>query len=278
MPNKRVIQFLKTLISDEPTDVSVDNPLPVIIKSPLESNGAVPVNIQDQHSEPIDLYFCQKFLTTAPSAPALLDARSITLNSVAGVSAGKCIDIYENGRSFQALVQSVVGNTVTFNCPADQAFSTNAVVEFGNWNMNIDGSVTRVIYKISPPAGTTWDINRVIIGILDDVAMDDAKFGGITALTNGVVFRVKDGYTKNLFVVNDNGGFRERSFDAQYSDKAPSGQYGFGVRKTFNGQEKSGVTIRLNGDTSDELEVIIQDNLTALTKMAVVANGHATQN
>jgi len=236
--------------------------------------GVADVAIQDQTSEPIDLYLCSSYLTTAPTAPTLLEGRTITVASVAGVVAGDCIDILENGHAFQAVVQSIATLTVTFNCPTDRIFTTGATVMFGKWNMNVNGSVTHQIYKVRPPAGVQWDINRVIIGMADDTAMDDGKFGGIASLTNGLVFRTKDGTYKNLFVVSDNGGFRERSFDVLYADKAPAGTYGFGCRKSFNGQDKHGVALRLDGNTGDELQVIIQDDLTGLIKLAVVAQGH----
>jgi len=240
----------------------------------LESNNAIPINVQDQHSEPIDLYFCRTVLTTNPTSAENIDSKTVTVASVVGASVGDCINILENGRLFQALVQDITDSTITFNCPLDMAITTSAIVKVSKWNMNVDGSTTSSIYKIKPPTGVMWDINRIIVGMLDDVAMDDSKFGGITALTNGVVFRQLNHINKNLFVVSDNGGFRERSFDAQYLAKAPAGVYGFGVRKTFNGQDKSGVSIRLDGDNGDELEIIIQDNLTALTKFACVAQGH----
>ena len=44
-----------------------DGSLPVTIKSPLESNGAIPVNIQDQHSLALDLRFIR-----AQGAPTTL--------------------------------------------------------------------------------------------------------------------------------------------------------------------------------------------------------------
>ena len=237
-------------------------------------NTAAAIEIQDQYSEAIDLYMCQKYLTTNPTAPIALDARSITLASVAWVIAWDCLDIMENGRTFQSIIQTIVSSTITFSCPSDQAFTTSAIVKIGKWNMNVNGSVTPVIYTLQPPTWVKWDINRIIVWITDDSVMDDAKFGGITALTNWVVFRIKDGYYKNLFVVSDNSGWRERSFDVAYADKAPAGSYGFGVRKTFNGQDNHWITLRLNGDTNDQLQVIIQDNLTGLTKMAVVAQWH----
>jgi len=44
--------------------------------------------------------------------------------------------------------------------------------------------------------------------------------------------------------------------------------------KKFGGQENDGVVIRLYAETDDELQVIIQDNLTSLTDMHAVAIGH----
>ena len=243
-------------------------------RQPNPFSTAVPVEIQDQSSEVVDLYFCNKFLTTKPTAGIALEARSINVASVAGVSAGDCLDIYENGRAFQAIIQSVVSLTITFNCPADQAFTTNAVVKVGKWNMNVNGSVTPSIYTIQPPVWTKRDITRIIVGITDDAAMDDGKFWWIASLTNGLVCRVKDWYYKNLFVVSDNGWWRERCFDIAYSDKAPAWTYWFGCIKRFNWQDNHWVVIRLDWDTNDQLQIIIQDNLTGLTKLAIVAQWH----
>jgi len=240
----------------------------------LESNGSLPVSIQDQSSEIIDLYFCRILGTTTVASPITIDAKQVTVASNSGAAQYDCIEISEDGHVFQALVTAISGNNISFNAPTDIAFSTNAVVKFGEWNMNYDGSGATLIYTIMPPAGVKWDICRIIFGMLDDVAMDDGKFGGISPLTNGLVLRIKNGVTKNIFIVSDNGGLRERSFDVQYIDKAPAGQYGFGCRRTFNGQEKNGVVIRLDGDTNDQLQILIQDNLTAITKLACVAQGH----
>jgi len=107
--------------------------------------------------------------------------------------------------------------------------------------------------------------------------MDDAKFGGITALSKGIVVRVKDGYMKNIFYARSNNDLREQTFDVVYADKAPAGQYGLGCRRTFNGQEKNGVTIRLDGSSNDQLQIYLQDNLTGLTKMSIIAQGHVVE-
>jgi hypothetical protein len=62
--------------------------------------------------------------------------------------------------------------------------------------------------------------------------------------------------------------------DLTYSDKAPAGFYGMRVRRSFNGPDKNDVVIELEKDTSDELQLIIQDNLTGLTSFKIVAQGH----
>ena len=64
-------------------------------------------------------------------------------------------------------------------------------------------------------------------------------------------------------------------FDATYIDDTlgPSGEYGFRTRRTFGGQNKNGVVIRLDGE-DDSFQLIVQDDLTGLTFMEAVAQGH----
>lgn len=239
----------------------------------IESNGAAPVNVQDQTSEVIDLYFCSEILVTSLTSNIIVGSKTINVVNATGATPGDCIDIFENGRVFQAIVQTVVGLAITFSVPSDQAFTTAAIVNIGKWNMNINGSVTSKVYEVGPPPGVKWDITKVVFGITDNSAMDYSTFGGMAALANGLVLRIKDGYYKTLFVVNDNGGMSERG-DVEYSPKAPSGSYGLKFIKRYSGQENHGVTLRLDGDTNDKLEILIQDDLTPLIKLAALAHGH----
>ena len=175
----------------------------------------------------------------------------------------------------QAIVKSISGKNITINVPLDYNFTTNAKVIFCEWNMNYDGSNNTLYYTISPPENVTWDITRIIFSITDDAAMDSTTFGGIASLPNGVVLRVKDDNYKNIFVVSDNGGFAERAYDVTYDDRrSPVSEYGFRVRRTFSGQDKDGVVIRLNGSKNEELQLIIQDDLTDITKFAANVQGH----
>lgn len=109
----------------------------------------------------------------------------------------------------------------------------------------------------------------------DSTAMDDAKFAGQTALTNGVVLRIKHNGTgtyENVWNVHSNGEFGLLTFDSAYTSKAPAGYNGFRWRNTYAGQSKHGVTLRL--ELGEILEVLIQDDLTGLNKFHIMAQGH----
>lgn len=244
----------------------------------VEPNGGLAVNVQDQTSELVDLYMCRNTGTTTPTVSMSIDDRTVTVASTTGAVVGDCIDIKENGHLFQAVIQSIVGSVITFNAPSDKAFTTAAEVCFGEWNMNYDGSTTMLTYMVAPPAGVKWDVVRIIISITDSSEMDATTFGGMPALSNGVVLRYVDGTHKNIFIVNDNGGFAERAYDTSYDDRrSPQSDYGFRCRRTFGGQSKNGVVIRLDGDSGDELQFLIQDDLTPLDKLAVVVQGHVVE-
>jgi hypothetical protein len=147
----------------------------------------------------------------------------------------------------------------------------------GNRSMNVDGSVTPAVFQIGPVGAATEieiDIVRIMGWIQDDVSMDDAKFGGISALTRGLVLRRNnaDGTFTNYWNAKSNGEIRLLAFDANYASKAPSGFYGFNFRNTYGGQSKHGVVIRLT--TGQSMQVVVQDDLTDLAEMFMMAQGH----
>ena len=109
-------------------------------------------------------------------------------------------------------------------------------------------------------------------------AGSDALFGNLTALTRGVVLRKADGINHTIFNAKTNGDFALRMYDIAYTDRAvPSQSYGLRGRSTFAGQDKRGVVIRLDGDNSEELELLVQDDLSTLTSFRIVAQGHVVE-
>jgi len=107
--------------------------------------------------------------------------------------------------------------------------------------------------------------------------MDDSRFGGLDALTNGFIARYNNEISNNLFNVKTNGEMRSHMFDVAYALRAPSGFYGVSGRKTFSGREKHGVTKRLKAIKGDELIALIQDDLTGLATFTLIGQGHVVE-
>lgn len=241
------------------------------------SHGALDIAIQDQTTEIIDMFFHENLGLFTLAAPVAVNDTALTVVSGHGVVAGQMVTLEEQDHWFQSEVTSVGATTINLAVLTDSAFTVGCRCEYGPYNMNVDGSVTPRIFKVDTHAlvTTEWDITRILMGIVDDNSMDDGKFGGIAALTNGIVLRIVDGKTKNLFNARTNGELALRAYDLTYADKAPAGLYGLRMRSTFSGMDKRGVTIRLG--PGDELQLIVRDDLTGLTSFNIIAQGHVVE-
>lgn len=240
-------------------------------------NGGGDVNIQDQHTRALDLKFTQGVAVTSLTADTVVGSRVISVTSVASMVVGHSLFIVNVDGSFYAGEITAINTLdLTLDTPLDQIFLTAATnVIAATHHMNVDGSVTPQTFRISglgETVGIDIDITRIMGNISDGVAMDDGKFGGINALANGCVLRQVNGVTTNIWNVKTNGAIGLLCFDAQYTTKAPSGENGYRFRNTYAGQGKHGVTIRL--EPGDTLELIVQDDLTALTDFQMMAQGH----
>lgn len=255
----------------------------VLTAPPFNPLGGIDVNVQDQTTELIDLKLSRLIQTFTIAINTSIDDRVINANLAAAPTVGNLICLKEDTAFYQGIILSFVDNTggnydITIDTPLDFAFTVAGGCSERSDKMNVLGSPgSPLVFSISPvnlAAGTEWDIVRFIGVILDDTAMDDGKFGGITALINGVVFRKVDGIYKNLFNAKTNGDLKLHMYDVDYSDKAPAGQNGLNFRRTFGGPSKNGVVIRLAADNADQFQVIIQDDLTTLTDFRIVLQGH----
>jgi hypothetical protein len=196
----------------------------------------------------------------------------INVGSSTGVVAGEAITIYEGKRMSQFIVAGTTATTITINPSSDFAYTTAALVESGPWNMAVDGSVTPQIFTIKCPPSGRFYIHAFNHTILDQSVMDDAKFGGLTALTNGIVVRRTNGGTKNLSIIVNNTGFYEFGYDTSYSAKAPAGYYGFKARKDLG--QVNGITGLLKGADDDEFQLIVNDDLTGLDQFTCNIHGY----
>jgi hypothetical protein len=225
--------------------------------------------------------------TGIPTALAVAteeDERTITIDDATGFVDGNIVGIFEQNGPFyygeQVGVAVDLGGpgpyVITLDTPIDSAFPIGSAVLSATDNMAVKGDVTTKIFQIGSAQRETTvdlDITRFNGYIQDDSVMDDGKFGGLEALTFGVVLRIKDGTLTNMWNVKSNGDFGLLCFDTGYDSKPPSGDsHGFRFRNTYAGPSKHGVTIRLF--PGEVLQILIQDDLTGLEKFNMIAQGH----
>lgn len=242
-----------------------------------ENYNALNVLPQDNENISFNLYLTSTLATTTLANNASLNNMTVIVTSATGITTGKTINIRQEDRFFQSLITNVSGTTITLASPLDYAFTSGATVRVGDWNLNQNGSVTPVTFKLQPPSNAKFHITAISITITDDSAMDDTKFGGITALTKGIIARRAGGSIANLFFITNNRGFYQYGYETQYNDRAGgTGSYGFLARKKI--KEINGNAIALNGFTNDEVQVIISSDLTTLTEFTIQVHGHIIDN
>lgn len=175
-------------------------------------------------------------------------------------------------RSHFHIVAVSAGVSLTLNRPIDNDFEVGDDVTEVQIGMNQNGSLASPIsFRVTPSSSERFQITRIMTTMLDDSSMDDGKFGGLNALTNGVAIRtVTNGVTRTLTHWNSNADLKEDMYDVTYSAKAPAGQFGLSSRWTFT---KGEFVVDLDGATSDYFEVLIQDDLTGLLDFEVKAQG-----
>lgn len=171
-------------------------------------------------------------------------------------------------------ITNVVGNVITLDRPIAQTLPIGTIVKEVENNMtSLAGTLASpVMYTLVPPPGVIWQITRLLITMADGVVMDDGKFGGITALTNGVVgvANTSAGRVANISNWKTNGDMAADMFNVEYTTKAPAGEYGLRGRWTLTTAE---MIAELDGDNNESLYILIQDDITANTSFQIKAQG-----
>lgn len=245
--------------------------------TPSDDNGTVSklnVNIVEKSFLPADFYLYKTILNVTLTADCVVGDKVLNTSDTTGATAGDVITLYEGSRIFQNIVASVALNTITLVSAIDYTYTSSATIDIGDWNMAVDGSVTPQVFSLKAPFEGSFNIKTVNVSMLDSTDMDDAKFGGIPQLTNGLVFRGVSSYQEKHFaVIVNNLGFWEIGFDIHYSDKAPAGQYGFRARRSID--NINGVMLKLIYDA--EFQVIVSDDLSDLDLLAITINGYINE-
>lgn len=241
------------------------------------------VYLQDQTTPPVDFFFSKiEGTPTTVAVATAVDVYDVELTSAAGCGVGDYFGMFNaddhlNNRAFFASILAVNTNTLTLDTPTDFEFQIGDTAACFSRDINeANGSVTPVIYQVEVGAAATQtiDITRIMISFLTDSAVNLAKFGDLDALTRGCVLRRVNGVTHNIWNVKSNGEIANLAFDYEpYTTVNPAqGQNGAKFRYSFSGQDKHGVAVRLA--PGDALQFIVQDDLTDLQQLRIIAEGH----
>lgn len=183
-------------------------------------------------------------------------------------------------RFFFSTILNIVGNTLTMDRPVDYTYLDGSEVTYSNINMAVDGSITPIHFHLrtgTPSIPSSVDITRIIIMCECSGAVDLNKFGDISGgLTRGLLFRKLNGDTHNILNVKTNLELAGLTYDFTVFDAThpTQGINGFATMLTFAGENKIGTALRIT--QYGQLGLIVQDDLSSLTSLQVVFEGHVT--
>jgi hypothetical protein len=239
------------------------------------------VELIDNVTPLVNLYFQQgKGAPTTLTAPVAIDDTTFDVADATNYAIGDYIGVFTGvsgeGRFFFAEVLNVVSLTITVDTPFDFAFQSGDPTISSTINLAVDGSSTPQTFIINGTDEYDIHINRVIFTMSMSSTPDDGLFGNIAKLTKGVVIRKTDGVYRNLINIKDNGELATLAYDLVYTTKSGGGGTdGMRCRYTFAGPTKQGAGVVLSAGES--LEIIIQDNISAITRFRVLAEGHISE-
>lgn len=248
-----------------------------------EGSQSFDVSLQDQHTDPIIINFNKVFTGTTLSASTSIDSKTILVSDASNItSTGDTYIILFNPDSLRFstfYLVSITGKTITLDTPLDYAYPAGTYIDVANTKMNVNGSLTSQTFGIrgvGAPTGVdlSFDVTKIIFECLATSAIDLSKFANLTKLRNGLVLRKRDGRYKNIFNVKSNSELAGICYDfTPYLATNPQhGTDGFICRLEFGGQMEFGVVIRLA--VGEDLELIIQDDLSTLTCLKCFVEGH----
>lgn len=233
------------------------------------------VYVHDQTTALVDRFLTKELGSFSVTADTVVD--NFTFEAVAGHGfvVGNIANFMEEQNYSQFEVLAVAGDTITLDTAMDSVYTSDGTHNRATRSMLVDGSSAIQTFSLRPIAGMMWDIVRLFMTIESASAMDFSTFGSMAAITRGCVFRLDNGVQRNVFNYKTNGDMINRCHDHNFVQKTGGGLHGFSARTTFAGQDKRGVAVRLVGDDGDELQHIIQDDLTTgNTKFNIIAQGH----
>lgn len=137
----------------------------------------------------------------------------------------------------------------------------------GTINSAVNGSVTPVLFKISPPSSGLIEVHRMMVIVRDDGAFSAATYGNKVALTNGMQVGIYDDTTGDIIQdytlggpIKDNADWGEHCYDVDLKTWGQGDQFLL-VRWTF---ALAGITPTLVAGSNRCLGVKVRDDLSSI--------------
>lgn len=241
--------------------------------------NAVDIHNADLHIAVANDYFERHDSTVASVLTVAIVAGDIsfTVASAVGFTVGSPVhigDLPNATEPVHPVITLIVGNVISVDRPLDYDYPIGTAITRSITDLrSLSGTLAApVVYRYYPHINTVEHVKRIIISMVHGTAGDDSRFGDLSALTNGVVFRgIVAGETHTFTNWKANRDIILDMFDLVYTDKAGSGSHGTSARGAFSELD---VAIHLDPARGDYLEMLVQDNLTALTSFRIKAQGH----
>lgn len=138
-----------------------------------------------------------------------------------------------------------------------------------------DYSITPKIFFRQPLVGEVYVISEFILHLVDNSNMPSGSWGGITALTNGVIIRVSD----DNGVISDITNGDPPKDNADISHLMPNfrivtfGASDNAIIASFT-QESFGAQAIIDGSQNQRIEVLLNDNFTGLVEQHFIIHGY----
>lgn len=247
----------------------------------IDDRGNTQIVIQDQFTQFFDFRLAANPGNSSVATATAIESRTLIVADASSASVGDYAVVFPSPYGYSTEIYvgkifSIATNTLTMDTPINRVYAIGDIVLFRDSEIALaNGSVTPVIYDLPLPAGNiSLDVTRFIFSIISATEPDDSLFGDIAALTNGIVIRHNSTQfgIRNIWNAKTNGDLAVLAYEVTYTDKAGGGAFGTRVLLTLNAQAFHGVTIRML--PGDSIELIVQDDLTALNSFQVVVQGH----
>jgi len=171
----------------------------------------------------------------------------------------------------------LVTHVLTLDRPLDLPWSILDTVEIIIENMAATAGTlfTPISYKFFPPQGTIMHVQSFVLNMTHATTGDDSLFGNMAALTNGTILRAYNGLINQygtFTIWKTNGDIKMDMATVVYDSKAGGGLHS----TTGDGRiaDRTGSVPELIATNGDFLEILIQDDITAITELRLKAQGH----